>query len=85
MQRHTSAKKEARKSKKNNAINRELRSRITTALRRVFEAKNKKDALKALNRAYSVLDKSVKVKLIHPNNADNKKTRLSRFVNQLTK
>jgi len=85
MLRHTSAKKEARKSIKANAVNRELRSRIKTALRLVLESKDKKNALTALYRAFSVLDKSVKSKLIHANNAANKKARLSRFVNQLSK
>jgi small subunit ribosomal protein S20 len=85
MQRHTSAKKAARKSRKANVVNREMRSRIKTALRQVLESKDKKNAAKALQRAYSILDKSVKTKLIHPNNAANKKNRLSKFVNQLSK
>jgi ribosomal protein S20 len=85
MQRHTSAKKAARKSRKANAVNREKRSSIKTALRQVFEAKDKKNALNALRNAYSVLDKSVKIKLIHQNNAANKKNRLSKFVNQMSK
>jgi small subunit ribosomal protein S20 len=85
MLRHTSAKKASRKSKKANAVNRELRSRIKTALRQVFEAKDKKNAFTALHRAYSILDKSVKSKLVHKNNAANKKARLSKFVNQLSK
>jgi small subunit ribosomal protein S20 len=85
MQRHKSAKKAARKSKKANAVNNELRSRIKTAVRHVLEAKDKKTGVQALHRAYSVLDKSVKIKLIHPNNAANKKARLSKFVNQLSK
>lgn len=85
MQRHKSAKKEARKSKKANTINNEVRSRIKTALRHVLEAKNKKTGLEALRRAFSILDKSAKIKLIHANNAANKKARLSRFVNRLAK
>jgi len=85
MQRHTSAKKAARKSRKANVVNREMRSRIKTALRQVLESKDKKNAVKALQHAYSILDKCVKTKLIHPNNATNKKKRLSKFVNQLSK
>lgn len=85
MQRHKSAKKAARKSKKNNVINRELQSRTKTALRQVLEAKDKKNALSALQQAFSLLDKGVKCRLIHANNAANKKSRLSKFVNQLAK
>jgi small subunit ribosomal protein S20 len=85
MQRHTSAKKEARKSKKANVINSEMRSRIKTAVRHVLEAKNKKTGLETLRRAFSILDKSVKTSLIHANNAANKKARLSSFVNRLAK
>jgi small subunit ribosomal protein S20 len=85
MQRHKSAKKAARKSKKANAVNRELQSRTKTALRQVLEAKDNKNASAALQRAFSLLDKSVKGGLIHANNAANQKSRLSIFVNKLAK
>jgi small subunit ribosomal protein S20 len=85
MQRHKSAKKASRKSKKSNVINRGLQSRTKSALRMVLDAKDKKNALAALQRAFSLLDKCVKCKLIHLNNASNKKSRLSLFVNKLPK
>jgi small subunit ribosomal protein S20 len=85
MQRHKSAEKAARKSRKSNAINRELQSKTKTALRAVLEAKNKKEAVAALSRAYSLLDKSVKCGLFHKNNASNKKSRLSAFANKMAK
>ena len=85
MQRHKSAKKEARKNKRANAVNRAMRSNIKTAIKLVLESKDKKGGSIALQSAYSVLDKSLKCKLIHPNNAANKKSRLSRFVKQLSK
>jgi small subunit ribosomal protein S20 len=85
MQRHKSAEKEARKNKKANVVNREMRSRVKTALKQVLEAKDKEKGSAALQKAFSALDKSVKVKLIHPNNAANKKSRLSKFVTTLTK
>lgn len=84
MQRHPSAEKAARKSTKATMVNRQLRSHLKTAMRRVLEAKDKKSGSEALVQAYSVLDKSAKIKLIHPNNAANKKARLSKFVNQLS-
>jgi small subunit ribosomal protein S20 len=85
MQRHKSAEKEARKNKKANVVNRESRSRVKTAVRDVLDAKDKASGAVALQKAYSVLDKSVKTKLIHPNNAANKKARLSKFITTLSK
>jgi small subunit ribosomal protein S20 len=85
MQRHKSAEKAARKSRKSNAVNRVLRSRVNTAIKTVLETKDAKDAQVELRKAFSVLDKSVKVKLIHANNAANKKARLSKHVNTLSK
>jgi small subunit ribosomal protein S20 len=83
MQRHKSAEKAARQNIKANIVNRDLRSRIKTAVKHVLEAKDKKKAGEALKTAYSVLDKSVKIKLIHPNNAANKKARLSKAISKL--
>ena len=85
MQRHKSAEKEARKNKKANVVNRESRSRVKTAVRKVLDAKDKESGSAALQQAFSVLDKSVKIKLIHANNAANKKARLSKFVTALSK
>jgi small subunit ribosomal protein S20 len=85
MQRHKSAKKASRKSRKANVINRGLQSRTKSALRQVLEAKDKKNAMAALQQAFSLLDKCVKCKLIHRNNASNKKSRLNIFVNKLPK
>ncbi len=85
MQRHKSAKKAARKSKKANASNRGMRSRIKTAIRSVLESKDRNKAQEALQNAFSILDKSVKTKLIHANNAANKKARLCRHINTLAK
>ena len=85
MQRHKSAKKAARKSKKANATNRAMRSHIKNAIRSVLESKDMKKAQETLQKAFSVLDKCVKIKIIHANNAANKKARLSRYVNKLAK
>jgi len=85
MQRHKSAKKEARKSKKHNIANRAARSRLKTSIRHVLDSKDAKSATEALQAAYSTLDKSVKSGLIHKNNAANKKTRLSKAVQRLAK
>ncbi|MCU0609625.1 MAG: 30S ribosomal protein S20 [Chitinispirillaceae bacterium] len=85
MQRHKSAEKAARKSRKTNVVNRELRSRIKTAISKVLAIKEKKAGTDAMQTAFSILDKSVKTKLIHANNAANKKSRLSKHINTLSK
>jgi small subunit ribosomal protein S20 len=85
MQRHKSAEKAARQNVKANKVNRDMRSRIKTAVKHVLDEKDKGKAEAALKSAYSILDKSVKTKLIHPNNAANKKARLSKAINKLGK
>jgi small subunit ribosomal protein S20 len=85
MQRHKSAEKAARKSSKANEVNRARLSRIKTVVNNVLESKDPAVAKKELDKAYSILDKGVKVNLIHANNAANKKARLSRYVNTLSK
>jgi len=83
MQRHKSVEKRARTSKKANVTNRANRSRVKTAVRGVVDAKDKDSADAALKKAVSVLDKSVKIGLIHKNKAANQKSRLSKLVNKI--
>jgi small subunit ribosomal protein S20 len=85
MQRHKSVEKRARTSKEANSVNRAGRSRISTAVKAVLNAKDKATATEALNAAASVLDKSVKSGLIHQNKAANKKSSLSKVVNKIEK
>lgn len=85
MQRHKSVEKRARTNKKANSINRAGRSKISTAVKSVLKAKDKKSASEALSEAVSVLDKSVKTGLIHKNKAANKKSSLYKTVNKLEK
>ena len=72
-------------SKKANLRNRMGRSRLRTVIRTVLDSKDEKSANEALNKAVSVIDKSVDTGLIHKNNAANKKSRLSSFVQKLKK
>lgn len=85
MQRHKSVEKRVRTSKKANVTNRANKSRVKTAVRRVVEAKDKESAEGALRAAVSVLDKSVKIGLIHKNKASNQKSRLNKLVNKIEK
>ena len=85
MQRHKSVEKRVRTSKKANLRNRANRSRMKTAIRGVLDAKDKESADGALKAAVSVLDKSVKIGLIHKNKAANQKSRLNKLVNKIEK
>lgn len=83
MQRHKSVEKRDRTSKKANLKNRAGRSRISTATKKVRSSTEPGAAQEALNKAFSILDKSVKCGLIHKNKAANHKAKLSRIVNKL--
>ena len=85
MPQHKSAEKALRISKKATIRNRSRRSELRTAIKSVLECKDKTTAEEALKKAASRIDKSVDTGLIHKNNASNKKSRLNRFVNKLTK
>ncbi|RMH71618.1 MAG: 30S ribosomal protein S20 [Gemmatimonadetes bacterium] len=83
MPHHKSAIKRVRQSKKRRERNRMERSAVRTAIKAVRKATTKEDALNALPRAYSVLDKAVKRNLIHANTAARHKSRLTRYVEKL--
>lgn len=85
MQRHKSVEKRVRTSKKANIRNKAGRSRIKTATKNVIGATSTDDAQTALKKAASVLDKSVKIGLIHKNKAANQKSRLSKLANKIAK
>ena len=76
MPQHKSAEKRLRQSAKANAYNRAVRSKINTASKKLAAATGDDVAI-ALSNVYSVLDKAVKVGVIHKNKAANKKSRLA--------
>ena len=78
-----STKKRIRQSKKRNLRNRQYKSQMKTAIRRVDEAPNKEEALKLFTEAVSVIDTVAQKGIIHKNTAANKKSRLSKRVNAL--
>ena len=84
MQRHKSVEKRARTSKKANIVNRQGRSRIATAAKKVLAATDPAAAQQALRDAISILDKGVKSGLIHKNKAANRKSKLTKAFNKLT-
>jgi len=81
--RHTSALKEVRKAEKRTARNAAATSKIRTLAKKVevaVKAKNKEEAQKALNVAFSQWDKASKTNVIHKNSANNQKARLAKLV-----
>lgn len=70
-----SAIKRLRQNEKLNARNRAIRSRMTTAVKKV-NAAPAEEREQSLRAAVSVIDKAVKVGVIKKNTADRKKSRL---------
>ncbi|GHT37930.1 hypothetical protein AGMMS49593_06190 [Endomicrobiia bacterium] len=86
--RHTSALKEARKSKKRAERNSAVKSKIRTSIRRVVEAVKNNDvkvASEQLATAFSQWDKAAKRNVIHSKAASNQKARLSGLVSKIKK
>lgn len=76
-----SAKKAVRQSRRKYQRNKAHRSQLKSALKNTLEAikkGEKEGALKLMQYAYSVIDKSQKKNLIHANNASRKKSRIAR-------
>jgi small subunit ribosomal protein S20 len=84
MAHHKSAIKRIRISEKQRERNRQYKSHLKTALRKVKEAQNNEAVIEALTNAYSVIDKLVSKGILHKNTAANKKSRLMRHVNALS-
>ncbi len=72
-----------RTSKKSNIRNRIVKSRIRTATKNVLSADTKDAAQKALQVAYSIIDKSALHGVIHKNKAANKKASLAKAVQKI--
>jgi small subunit ribosomal protein S20 len=81
--RHKSAQKRARQTVTRTEYNKHYKAKLKSALKKVLSAKSKDTAEKELKNAVSVLDKAATKRIIHRNNAANKKSNLTRFVNKL--
>lgn len=80
---HKSCEKRMRTAEKANERNRKTKSLIRSACKKVRLAKDKNSAYKALQTAFSILDKAVKRGVIHHKNAANKKSTLSLAANKI--
>jgi small subunit ribosomal protein S20 len=83
MPHHKSAEKRVRTNEKARLANLAVKSRVRSALRKVREAKNRKDAQPRLETALSVLDRAAQKGVIHRTTASRNKSRLTLFVNKL--
>ena len=83
MANHESAEKAYRQSLVNRDRNRQYRSRLRTALKRVRTANDSAEGATALREASSLLDRAARKRIIHPNKAARAKSRLSAFLGRL--
>jgi len=79
-----SAVKRIRTSAKKRTVNRQKRSKMATLIKLVRMAENKKDAEGALNEVLPYLDKMASINIIHKNKAANQKSKLTKFVSQMS-
>jgi len=84
MPQHQSAIKRVRQNKTRNERNRAQRSRLRTLVKNTLASTEKETALPIYTLAVAYLDKMVVRGIIHKNNAANKKSRLTKYINQLS-
>ena len=73
--------KRKRADKKRRAHNLKIKRQLKKVLKKfqaLLAAKNTEEAKKFLKKAFSQLDKAAKKRIIHPNTANRKKSRLTR-------
>ena len=79
-----SAKKRLRQDSQHRIRNRSALSRMRSAVKAVRQAEDAPAAQAALAKAVSIIDKSARHKIIHPNAAARYKSRLTRQVQALS-
>ncbi|HEY2824794.1 MAG TPA: 30S ribosomal protein S20 [Gemmatimonadales bacterium] len=80
MPRIKSAKKRLRQSRTREAHNRDQRSALRTALKKVRGAASKKDAADAFPAAERLLDRAARHGIVHRNAAARQKSRLKKLI-----
>lgn len=83
MAQHKSAEKRARISRRRALRNRDWKSRMRTAIKRVRSTTEKEKAAVELRKTVKLLDQLAAKGIIHKNNAANNKSSLTRFVNKM--
>jgi small subunit ribosomal protein S20 len=77
-----SATKRARQNERRAERNRQQRSKLKTAIKRVMKAEDGESATAAFRQASALLDRFGTRRLVHPNKAARKKAQLARMVNE---
>lgn len=83
MANHQSAIKRNRQTKRRTLRNKEYRSEMRSAIKKVLAAKDRPTVEKDLQATVSLLDKLVNHGIVHRNKAANQKSRLAKFYNKL--
>ena len=83
MANHQSAKKRARQDEKRRMHNRYYKKSTRTAIRKLREMTDKKEAESFLPKVVSMIDRLAKQGNIHKNKASNLKSKLAKFVAKL--
>ncbi|MDQ3071860.1 MAG: 30S ribosomal protein S20 [Bacteroidota bacterium] len=84
MAHHASAIKRIRQNAARRLQNRYYTKSMRTMLKKVRSSHDAKEAQQLLRQVTAMLDKLAKKGVIHKNNASNKKSRLTRYVNSLS-
>jgi len=77
---HKSCEKRLRSDKKKRERNHYVKKSISTIIKKIKKSTDKAEMDTLLIQAHSLIDKAVKKRVLHRNNADRKKSRLSKFV-----
>tara|TARA_S200000501_G_scaffold379030_1_gene446852 strand:+ start:17831 stop:18085 length:255 start_codon:yes stop_codon:yes gene_type:complete len=83
MDRHPQQIKRQRQDKKRRARNITNMSSLRTHIKKILQTTSKKEAKELYPLAVSIIDKSVKCKLIHLNTGARRKSQITRHVNSL--
>lgn len=83
MPHHKSCKKRLRQNKKQNLYNRQYKSMMKTAMKKVQSSATKEEANADMIAAQSIIDKLVTKGIIKKNNASNKKSKLMKFISKM--
>lgn len=74
-----SAKKKLRQDKKRRTVNSRYEKAVKSAMTKLKKAKDKKKRAELIRKAYSVIDRAAKKKVIHKNKASRLKSMVSRM------
>jgi small subunit ribosomal protein S20 len=85
MDRHKQQIKRDRQDLKRRAVNAQNKSKMRTLIKNVMSLDDSKNATEPYASAISFIDKMASKNLIHKNNAARQKSKLTNFVNSLSK